>query len=231
MKISVMLPSYNEEENLKIILPQLNHILTALKEEYELLVIDAKNSSDNSETVCKDNNAKFIKQQHIGYGDAFRKGIEVCNGELFLVVDSDNSQDIEKIPEMYKEMLNGADVVIGSRYTSGGTTADPLISVFMSKLLNTAYRLVLGFKEKDISTDFRFYKTYMLQNIHIKCNNFDIIEETLFTLKKQYPEIIIKEIPINYKKRTVGNSKRKLFTFIFDYIRLLFKLSKIKKGR
>ncbi len=230
MKISIMLPSYNEEKNLEFLIPELIGILDSTAISYEIIVVDALLSSDNTESLCKKFNSIYIRQADYGYGDAFRKGIECARGELFLVVDSDASQDIGKIPLMLKEIENGADVVIGSRYTKGGKTADPIFSVVMSKMLNTAYRLILGFKEKDISTDFRMYKADLLKGINLTCSNFDIIEETLFLLKKTYPKIIIKEIPICYKKRAEGVSKRRLAVFIADYIKLLVRLSALKKG-
>lgn len=224
MNISIILPSFNEEENLKIILPKLNSILSSVGTEFEIIVVDAKNSCDNSEDVCKKFNAKYSKQIDMGYADAFRKGITESVNELILIVDADNSQDIDKIPQMYSEIISGADVVIGSRYTEGGITDDPPISVLMSKLLNNTYRILLGFKEKDVSTDFRIYKKQMLDGLVTQCNDFDVIEETLFLLKKKYPNIIIKEIPIHYRQRAEGVSKRKLLKFICGYVRLLFRL-------
>lgn len=224
MNITIILPSFNEEENLKILLPQLNRVLNSLDSDYEIIVVDAKNSNDNSEYVCKTNNAKYIRQKSYGYADAFKEGIKESEYPLVLVVDADNSQDISKIPLMYAEIINGADVVIGSRYIEGGVTDDPPASVLMSKLLNNTYRFFLGFNEKDISTDFRIYKKNLLDGIDTDCKNFDVIEETLFLLKKNNPRLIIKEIPIHYKKRAEGISKRKLLKFIYGYIKLFFRL-------
>lgn len=228
MDISIILPCYNEEENLKILLPRLHKIVSALDVRYELIAVDSKDSCDNSESICINNNSVYIRQTKTGYADAFRTGIEKAKYDLIIIVDADNSQDIGKIPEMYGSIINGADVVIGSRYIKGGTTEDPLISVLMSRLLNFTYRIFLGFKEKDVSTDFRIYKKYMLKNIKTESDNFDVIEETLFKLKEKYHPLKIVEVPINYKQREKGVSKRKLFKFICGYIRLLFKLIKRK---
>lgn len=231
MNISIILPSFNEEENLKILLPELNSILSSIGADYEIIVVDAKNSSDNSEDVCKMNNAKYIRQTDAGYADAFRIGIRESLYELILIVDADNSQDISKIPQMYAEILNGADVVIGSRYTDSGKTDDPPVSVLMSKLLNNTYRILLGFREKDVSTDFRIYKKHMLDGIVTECSDFDVIEETLFLLKRNFPDLIIKEVPIHYRQRAEGVSKRKLLKFIFGYIKLLFRLIAMRIGK
>ncbi len=231
MNISVIMPSFNEEENLRILLPELNSILASIGSDYEIMVIDAKNSCDNSEDVCKANNARYFRQTDDGYADAFRTGINVSQYELILVVDADNSQDIDKIPEMYGEIMNGADVVIGSRYTENGKTDDPIISVIMSRILNNTYRIFLGFKEKDVSTDFRFYRKNLLDGLVTKCGDFDVIEETLFLLRQNYPDIIIKEVPIHYKQRAEGVSKRKLLKFIYGYIKLLIRLIVLRTGK
>ena len=224
MNLSVILPSYNEEENLRILLPELNSILASIGPDYEIIVIDAKKSYDNSEEICKANNVRYFRQTDDGYADAFRTGINVSQYELILVVDADNSQDIDKIPQMYREIINGADIVIGSRYTEGGKTDDPLISVIMSRILNNTYRIFLGFKEKDVSTDFRLYRKKLLDGVVTICGDFDVIEETLFLLKQNIPDITIKEVPIHYKQRAEGISKRKLLKFIYGYIKLLIRL-------
>lgn len=230
MGISVILPAFNEEENLKILIPQLKEILSEISDIYELIVVDAQGSTDNSPELCRSLEVSYVKQKNKGYGDAFRLGTDCCRYEHILVVDTDNSQDISKIPEMYRKISEGADVVIGSRYTKGGTTDDPLTSVIMSKLLNFCFRIFLGFRQKDISTDFRIYDAKMLRSINTECENFDVIEETLFLLMRKFPDIVIKEVPICYKPRLEGHSKRKLLLFIRGYIRLLLRLIKIKKG-
>lgn len=225
MNISVIIPSYNEANNLNILLPKLHYLISSICHKYEIIVVDSQKSNDNSKDICKSHNATYILQNNTGYADAFRTGINYAIYEAILIVDADNSQDISKIPLMFDALKKDADVVIGSRYISGGTSADPFISVAMSKTLNFVFRFLLGFKEKDISTDFRFYKSNLLKSIQTTCQNFDVIEETLFLLKKRYPTLRVTEIPINYKPRVQGYSKRKLFRFIFDYIKLIFKLN------
>lgn len=229
MNISVIIPSYNEEKNLIQLIPELKKYLTLTDTDFEIITVDAIASRDNTEKICEENEITYVRQKKRGYADAFRTGISLAKNELLLVVDADNCQDISKIPEMYKAMLDGADVVIGSRYTKGGKTADSRLNIIMSKLLNTAYSLVLGLKQRDISTDFRMYDIKKLKSINTECENFDVIEEALFLLQKKFPDIVIKEIPISYKKRIEGNSKRRLLTFIKGYIKLLFKLMRLKK--
>lgn len=228
MTLSIIIPSFNEEKNLMYLLPELKSILKLTDTEYEIITVDAKDSTDNTKEVCKTNSVKYIKQTQKGYGDAFRTGISAAKNDFIMVVDADNSQDISKIPEMYKKMISGADIVIGSRYVKGGKTSDPPINIIMSRLLNTAYRTVLNLKQKDISTDFRIYDQKKLKAVTTTCKNFDVIEETLFLLKRAFPDIRIEEVPICYSQRLEGRSKRKLLKFISDYIRLLIRIVKIR---
>lgn len=224
MSISVIIPAFNEAENLNKLIPLLHRICFSLSVKYELIVVDSKKTEDNSEEMCRNSGVIYIKQDGYGYGDAFRCGVSCAVYESIIVVDADMSQDISKIPLMYEKFLSGSDVVIGSRYIEGGKTEDPIISVVMSKILNGVFRLVLGVKEKDISTDFRFYRAELLKNIETKCENFDVIEETLFLLKLNNPELRISEIPIDYKPRTEGVSKRRLFKFIVSYLKLILRI-------
>lgn len=229
MDIDIMIPCFNEEKNLIVLLPALKKILEEKNIVYQITVIDAFSSDDNTRELCETHECSYIKQPKDGYGDAFRLAIKHSEKELLLIVDGDMSQDIEKIPAMYDEILKGADISIGSRYVKGGVTHDPLTSVIMSKILNNVYRIMLGFREKDISTDFRIYKTALLKELKLECMNFDVIEETLFFIKIRNPEIIIREIPINYKRRLEGTSKRRLIAFIIGYIKLLFRLLTYRK--
>lgn len=228
MNISVIIPAFNEEENLKLLLPHLKNILSTLPCAYELIVVDSLSTNDNTEYICTLHGVKYVKQHTRGYADAFRTGINNAVYDAVLVVDADNSQDIAKIPLMYKVFIDGFDIVIGSRYIKGGTTSDSTVSVIMSKILNNTYRIVLDFKEKDISTDFRLYRKSLLMDLHTQCRNFDVIEETLFLLKIKYPSIKVAEVPIDYRPRLEGFSKRRLLRFIMDYIKLTIRLIKLK---
>lgn len=84
MCISVIIPAFNEAENLKILLPHLHTVLSGVCNEYEILVIDSRKSADRSEDVCKTNNSKYFRQNDYGYGDAFRTVIKKLQAKLFL---------------------------------------------------------------------------------------------------------------------------------------------------
>lgn len=228
MAISVVLLAYKEEENLKVLLPQIKKQVEAFGEEYELIVIDTPNPLDNTRDVCEQLGARYVNQRYPAFGGAFRTGIEEARYDKFLIMDSDGSHNPKYIADIYRKFSEGADIVIGSRYTKGGMTNDAKSSIVMSKILNTVFRIITGIKAKDISTDFRMYDTEQLKRVRLSCRNYDILQEVLLRMKLNNKALSVKEIPITFEKRMYGESKRRLLPFILGYIKTMFKLMWIR---
>lgn len=224
MGITVALLAYKEAENLKILLPKIKNQLENIGEEYEIIIIDTKKPMDNTKEVCKDNGALYYNQEEPYFGGAFRTAIKHAKMDKFLILDSDGSHNPVYIEKIYHKFMTGADVVIGSRYVNGGETDDEKSSIVMSKILNTTFRICLGIKAKDISTDYRMYHTKQLKQVSLQCNNYDVLQEVLLKLKINKPSLVIKEVPISFSKRLYGESKRNLGKFIISYIGTLFRL-------
>lgn len=228
MGISVVLLAYKEEENLKILLPQIIENVKKTGEEFEILVIDTKEPLDNTKGVCEEFGARYINQEEPAFAGAFKTGIKYAEMDKFLILDSDGSHNPENIPDICKMFVEeNCDVVIGSRYVAGGKTNDAKSSVVMSKILNTMFRVFLGIKAKDISTDYRMYETAQLKEIKLTCTNYDVLQEVLLRLRMNQPsgKLKIGEVPIHFNKRIYGESKRRLLPFILSYIKTLIKLT------
>ena len=225
MGISIILLAYNEADSLSVLLPEINKKVSECVTDYELLVIDTAEPMDNTRDVCEQYGAAYINQEEPFFGGAFRTGIRYAKYDMILFMDSDGAHDPKYIPDIYNMFIQGADVTIGSRYVKGGITFDSKISRLMSWLLNITYRLFLGIKAKDISTNFRMYHTYDIKGIVLTCKNYDILQEILLKLKIKKPELIITETPITLEKRIHGVTKRRLLPFILSYIKTLFKLT------
>jgi len=229
MGISVVLLAYKEAENLKILLPQIIANVEKSNESYEILVIDTAERLDNTEDVCKEFHARYINQELPGFAGAFRTGIKYATMDKFLIMDSDGSHNPKYIPDIYNKFVSeNCDLTIGSRYVKGGHTDDSKTSIIMSKILNTVFRISLGIKSSDISTDFRMYHTAQLKDITLKCKNYDVLQEVLLKLKMNRKDFKVGEIPISFDKRMFGESKRQLIPFILSYIKTLFRLIGIR---
>jgi len=229
--ISVVLPAYQEAENLKNILPVIREALGEMGVSCEILVIDTMEPMDETESVCEESGAVYVPREGGNmYGDAIRTGIRRALYSRIVVMDADGSHDPKDIVKFYKQVKkHNFDIVIGSRYIKGGDTHNPFILRVMSYMLNIAYRVMFGLKVKDVSDSFRMYNASKLKKLELTCDNFDIVEEILIRMKIQYPDLMIKEVPIYFNKRVHGESKRDLKKFIKSYITTMAKLLRIKQ--
>lgn len=226
MGISVVLLAYKEAENLSFLLPKIKDIMSSLPEEYEIIVVDTEKPLDNTPEICKNLGVRYVNQEYPGFGGAFKTGIKYAEMDKFLILDSDGSHDPKYIPAIYKKFVeNNCDLVIGSRYTEGGETNDSKSSIIMSHILNTFFRICLGIKAKDISTDYRMYRTEQIKNVELENVNYDVLQEVLLRMKQNKPDLKIEEVPISFQKRIYGESKRRLIPFIIGYIKSLFRFT------
>ena len=228
MGISVVLLAYKEEENLRVLLPQIKDQVKQTGEEFEIRVIDTEKPLDNTKGVCEEFGAKYVNQEEPAFAGAFKTGIQYASMDKFLILDSDGSHNPKYIPAIYDKFTKeNCDVVIGSRYVEGGKTNDAKSSIVMSHILNGMFRFFLGIKAKDISTDYRMYYTEQLKNVSLSCHNYDVLQEVLLRLRLNKPDKKLKigEVPIEFDKRIYGESKRRLIPFILSYMKTLCRLT------
>ena len=228
MGISVALLAYKEEENLKVLLPQIIEQVEKCGEEYEILVVDTEQPLDHTADVCERFGARYVNQEQPGFGGAFRTAIKYAKKDKFLILDSDGSHPPKNIQDLHRMFASGRyDVVIGSRYVKGGRTDDAKSSIIMSHMLNFAFRVCLGISAKDISTDYRMYYTKQLKQVELTCVNYDVLQEDLLKLKlnKEDHRLRIGEAPIYFQKRLYGESKRQLAKFIISYMKTITRLT------
>jgi dolichol-phosphate mannosyltransferase len=224
IKLTVALPAYHEEENLRLLLPRLQQVLKTLGVNFEILVVDTMTPLDNTALVCKEAGATYINRRGGNYfGNAVRTAISEAHGEFLLFMDADGSHTPEFIPKLFEQSVSN-DVVIASRYIESGHTENSLPLILMSRALNITYSIVLGLPCKDVSNSFKLYRASQLKELPLGCDNFDIIEEILFKLKRHNPRLRIKEIPFTFKKRMFGETKRNLVVFIMTYILTMIRL-------
>lgn len=229
MDISIVLPAYQEYENLKRILPIMTETLK--NRSYEIIVVDTISPMDDTKRLCEENCVKYVlRKGGNSYGDAIRTGIEEANGKYMVIMDADGSHNPIDIIRLYNTISTEEyDVVIGSRYCCGGNTDNPFILKFMSWALNVTYRILFNLKVKDVSNSFKAYKTEDLKGIPLECSDFDIVEEMIIKLNLKYSPIKVKEIPISFSKRNSGESKRDLRKFIRSYLTTIHRLKVLKR--
>lgn len=229
-ELSVVIPAYLEEENLRLLLPRLVSVLEAAQPSFEVLVVDSQQALDDTANVCRGVGHGVIHCARDGgnsYGDAVRTGIARSRGRYILFMDADGSHTPEFVPRIL-EQKDRCDVVVASRYTNGGATENPASLIWMSKVLNLAFRFVLRIPCKDVSNSFKLYRAELLKPLRLDCNHFDIVEELLVRCMVAKRPLTIVEVPFVFKSRMFGMTKRNLLPFVFSFFLTLLRLFAIK---
>ena len=211
--VAVVLPTYNESENIARLLTQLRQVLP----ESRLYVVD-DNSPDGTGDIAERCAAELggIEVLHRpgkqGLGSAYRQGFAhvISQGaDIVVSMDVDFSHDPLSIPEMLAAINAGSDAVIGSRYVSGGGTKNwPVHRRLLSRWGNLYTGAVLGVKVRDCTSGFRAYRASALASIApetTKAEGYAFLSELVVRLSRRGSKI--SEVPILFIDRENGTSK------------------------
>jgi dolichol-phosphate mannosyltransferase len=232
MVLSIVLPAYEEAENLDRLLPKLHGVAKGLAGSYEIVVVDTERPRDSTPEVCERHGARYVARRGGSmYGNAVETGIAASAGEYVVFMDADGSHNPDFMPELWK-WRSDYDLVIASRYAPGGKTENPWMLIAMSQMVNVIFRLALGLNCLDVSNSFRLYRGDDLRKLRLECHHFDIVEEILVKLSymsRTGQPYRIKEVPSTFEKRKAGKTKRQLLTFAIGYAGTLWRLVSLKR--
>lgn len=213
MKTLVILPTYNEGENIEPILTEVTKTL----DDANILVIDDSSEDGTAEIVKrfmqKNSLVKLIsrpKKQGLGsaYLHGFKWGLE-RGFECFVEMDSDFSHDPHQLPELIRPISEGYDLVIGSRYIPGGVIPQwSLARRIISKGGNVYARLLLGVPIRDLTSGYRAFsaRAFSLFNLDdVKAEGYGFQIE--LALKVNNGGGKVTEVPIRFIDRQFGTSK------------------------
>ena len=225
--LTVIVPTYNEEGNIKEITGQIDAICKKSGINEEILVVD-DNSPDKTQEYVKEmqnymNNLHIlIRYEDHGLSQSLYDGLYEAKSHLIQCIDADLSHPPEKIPEFYHLLKNeNYDMVIGSRYVPGGETFDwPLYRKIISSGAAIIGRVFIPVV-KDSGSGFFAINRRILKDITLKPRGFRMGFEILGKSRWQK----VTEIPIVFKDRVAGESKIKasVFTdFLVQCIHILY---------
>jgi dolichol-phosphate mannosyltransferase len=214
MKTSVIVPTYNEKENLESLVTQ----IFALPVVCEVIVVD-DNSPDGTGDIAERLAAENPGRVHVvhragklGLGTAYIAGFHkaIADGrDLVITMDADFSHPPKNIPDMIAKIGKGYDLVIGSRYVPGGAAIEcTLPRKILSWGANDFARILLGLQAHDTTAGFRCYRRQVLESIaldEIFSNGYSFLIEMLF--KVQHKGWKVGEVPIVFQNRRQGTSK------------------------
>lgn len=223
-ELSVVLPAYREEENLRVLLPRLRKALAGIGAGSEILVVDTMAAMDMTAEICAEEGVTYVNRTGgNAYGDAVRTGIARARGRYILFMDADGSHTPEFIPRLFARRGPRA-LVVASRYVPGGDTENSRSLILMSLMVNLVYALVLGIRCRDVSNSFKLYPAALIKPLKLNCANFDVVEELLCKAFRADRGLAIVELPYVFKKRMFGQTKRNLLVFVLTYLWSLLRL-------
>jgi len=215
VQLSVVIPALNEEANIGELITALHEVVPLIAPDYEVIVVDG-GSVDKTRELARMMNTKVLVQKEKGYGGALKEGFGTADGTYILTLDGDLSHSPTFIPQMW-EACRGAEVVVASSYTTGGSAEMPPLRKVLSLILNRFFTTGLSLPLKDISSGFRLYHSSVLKNLELTSSDFEILEEIL--IKSYAQGWRIQEVPFHYLPRKNGRSHVKLLKFGLAYLR------------
>lgn len=211
--VSVVLPTYNERENLRTLLPK---IIKNLKgHTFEILVVDDSSPDGTANFVGNypDKRVRLhLRPKKEGLGRAYVDGFRKARGKIIIEMDADHSHSPKDIPRLLSKIEEGADVAVGSRYSPGGKI--PNWSVYrrsMSRGANLLTRLFLSIPSQDCTGGFRAYRAGWLRNSRkinlnrMESGGYAFQVELLYRLARAGAKIAT--VPITFSERKFGESK------------------------
>lgn len=207
MKVSIVIPTYNERENIPILVERLAKALRDY--DYEIIIVD-DNSPDGTAEVARELSEKypirvFVREKKLGLGTAVLYGFSKAQGDVFVVMDADLQHPPEIIPKLL-EKIKTADIAIASRYVKGGQ-AKGLSG--MRKVISHGARFLSylfiprTLKVKDPMSGFFAVKKEVVENVKMRGIGYKILVEIL--AKGKWKKVA--EVPFVFEPRKYGASK------------------------
>ncbi|MEY3902727.1 MAG: hypothetical protein RL189_2033 [Pseudomonadota bacterium] len=209
MKVSLIIPVYNEADHLEIFLRKIDSL--QLPMEKELVIIDDC-SKDNSRSIIQ--NFPFTSQVQIllqefnqGKGSALQRGILAATGDVVGIQDADFEYDTDDVPQLLMPFLNDkADVVFGSRFKKSAAQVHRTFHYMVNRFLTVLSNALSGLYLTDMETCYKFFKREIIQNIVLESKRFGFEPEV--TAKIARLKIRVLEFPISYFPRNYLEGKK-----------------------
>lgn len=216
MKLTIILPVYNEEKTVQTILDKIVAVDLQFKLKKEIIVVNDCSSDDTEKIIHRyiadhsDLDLKLFKnEKNLGKGGSIHKGIEQATGDFIVIQDADTEYDPRDYNNLLQPVLEGfADVVYGSRFVGGS----PHRILFFwhslgNKILTTLSNMFTNLNLTDMESCYKLFKADFLKSLYLKENRFGFEPEVTAKIVR-IPKVRIYEVGISYYGRTYQEGKK-----------------------
>ena len=209
--LSIIIPFYNEEKNIPILLGEIENVVKKEKIECEVILVDDGSECKVESSKLKAENVHlFFHKKRMGKGEALRTGVLHAKGDIYSFMDGDLQDDPADLGKFLQKIKEGADLVNGIREKR----KDTLLIKMYSFIANIILKRFFHSPFSDINCGFKMFKKETLDTFPLYGNNF-----RFFPLSVYYRGFKVSEVSVHNRKRSYGVSKfgpLKVFTGILD---------------
>jgi len=206
MRVSVVIPAYNEEGNIKRLLKDIFLIFKKNRYKGEIIVVD-DGSDDDTFSICDDlrnqiPNLRVVKHtKRQGKSGAIQSGVKMAKNEFIIMIDADYQYDPRDIPQIIKKFEEGYEFVTGRRVKR----KDSIPRLFLSSLFNTINRILFGIKVHDINCGLKGFSKSLFKRVKLEFPKWFM--DTELIAKLYAARIPVAEVAITHHPREYGHSK------------------------
>ncbi len=201
VEISVVIPVYNEQDNILLLYQKNKQVLDQLNKEYEIIFVDdgSKDQTGKNLLSIKDSRLKVIKfRKNFGQTAAMDAGFKHAQGSIIITMDGDLQNDPEDIPKLLEKINEGYDVVSGWRYYR----KDPLTKHILSRLADKLRRFITKEKIHDSGCTLKAYKRECFKDLNLHGEMHRFIPALLL-----WKGFKVTEIKVKHHRRYKGKTK------------------------
>ena len=223
MKTTILIPTLNEIEGMRIIMPRIK------REWYDQLIIIDGGSSDGTVEYARDNNYFLVVQKEKGMRNAYRDALEYVAGDIVITLSPDGNCIPETIPLLINKMDEGYDMVIVSRYLQNAKSEDDdMITSFGNWFFTSLVNLLYRSNYTDVMGIYRAYRKDVIYKLALNKDGAYVVPERLFRTNLSWEPLLsvlaaknglkVAEIPGDEPKRIGGERKLQVFQWGAGYL-------------
>jgi len=215
MKLSIVIPAYNEEGSVRETVCRIYETLSREKIQHEILVVN-DNSKDHTEKILATLEGEVPTLKFVtnpgpnGFGYAVRYGLERFSGDCVAIMMADHSDSPEDLVKFYNKMLEGYDCVFGSRFSKGGKISGyPKLKLIINRIANWIVKLTFAMQYNDTTNAFKLYRRKTIEGLKpFLASQFNFtLELPLKAIVRGYSYAVV---PNSWTNRKSGESKLRI---------------------